>query len=130
MSDIVAVLVVPAEGDPGGLLADGVAGSSPPYVGLGPAYEPGRPGGEPEWALPLWWDGALVPEGYDRARRVVAGTLSAPGLVGGDSAVRAWLRDLGESLADAERLAAEVAECGYGSVVRLARVDGRLVEVP
>jgi hypothetical protein len=70
--EIVAVLVVPAEKDPAGLLAEGRCGW-PPAV----AWTDHQPDGW-HWrvgntrkghALPLWWDGALVPEGWDRARR-------------------------------------------------------------
>lgn len=78
------VVVVPVEGDPGGLLAPGQCGAMPPCV----RYYPLRASDGvgllgPGWvserrhiasygsALPLWWDGALVPEGWDRVRRAL-----------------------------------------------------------
>ena len=138
MSEIVAVLVVPAEGDPGGLLARPRIGACcpgevylDPHFGwseAGDYYDREHDRAIVPRALALWLD-ALVPEGWDRARRVIAGTLTTPGLVGGDCVV---VRRLGEpeSLAGAQWLAAELVDCEFASrVVRLARVDGRLVEV-
>jgi hypothetical protein len=127
--NIVAVLVVPADGDPGGVLAPGRCGIIPAMAEMRHTYDPhGAPGPE-EWtivstlwtvrrALPLWWDGALVPEGWDRLIRTI-GTDDAedatrhPSLVG----VLDWAE-----FARSRGLASRI--------VRLARVDGRLVEVP
>lgn len=75
MSVVVAVLLVPAAGDPAGFLADGPCGSIPPRCYLSPVGEwrsvrhrthtlPVR-----KFALPLWWDGGMVSEGIDRALR-------------------------------------------------------------
>lgn len=80
MSDIVAVLVVPAEGDPGGLLREGRCGIIPAIAELRPTYVDHQLIGPEEWtitsvrwqagaALPLWWDGRLLEEGWDRAQR-------------------------------------------------------------
>jgi hypothetical protein len=70
MADPHAILLVPTEAG-AALLADGACRSRPPGV-----THDTRNG---EWvdylsrpdALPLWWGGALVPEGWDRARRVL-----------------------------------------------------------
>lgn len=73
------VIVVPASGDPGGLLAVGRCGALPPTVYQSfhpPTWKIGHPG-PLLGALPLWWDGALVPEGWDRARRVLASWLES-----------------------------------------------------
>ena len=87
MSEIHAVLLVPAEGDPHGLLADGPCGARPPVVyrsrGCGVGHSDSwQPHDEfvrrgecymcdyPDEALVLFWDGKLVPEGLDRAARV------------------------------------------------------------
>lgn len=131
MSDIVAVLVVPAEGDPGGLLAEGACQAWPPRVGSSAAHDYGSwKAGAKEWtpmgwdeqgaydteALPLWWDGALVPEGYDRARRV---------------GISQWDDTPNPDIDTVMICAVSLCERGWGyRVVRLARVDGRLVEVP
>lgn len=82
------VLVVPPEGDGSLLLTPGAGGSLPP-VAFGPfqregafrsqwsigwdtqmACEKGVWAEGGERALLLWWDGKLVPEGWDRMRRV------------------------------------------------------------
>ncbi len=136
MADVVAVLVVPAEGDPGGLLSPGRCGSS---LGGGPpcaelygvwcgAYDAMRETASDQWsgepteapkaiALPLWWDGALVPEGWDRARRVHRAT-------GWETSIKA-----NPTCSQAISLARDLVAALGGRVVRLARVDGRLVEV-
>lgn len=139
-AEIVAVLVIPAEGDPGGLLAEGACQAWPPRVGSSAAHDYGSwKAGAKEWtpmgwdeqgaydteALPLWWDGALVPEGWDRARRSMYRAVSK---LDGES--EPWcLLDPGLSdvLWAAARLAA--GQRLASRVVRLARVDGRLVEV-
>lgn len=79
MADPIAVLVIPAEGDPGGLLAPGRCGIIPALAELRttPRQErwelaSNRWPGE-TYALPLWWDGRLLEEGWDRAWRVAAG---------------------------------------------------------
>jgi hypothetical protein len=128
--DVVAVLVVPADGDPGGLLAMGKLGQRPPCVidygrstdGWQPYAIPTMTTGTGTLALPLWWDGALVPEGWDRARRVWFHT---PGRTPLDQGHRFEV-----SLAQAEMVGLDLVRLGLASrVVRLARVDGRLVEV-
>lgn len=55
---IAAVLVVPADSDPGGLLAPDAPGTNPR---MARRLELG--------ALVLWWDGDLAPGGWDRALR-------------------------------------------------------------
>jgi hypothetical protein len=137
VDQVVAVLVIPAGGDPGGLLAAGRCGGTPACV-----YECCPPRGPAEpltwtvgwWnvagthsvnALPLWWDGALVPEGWDRARRVFYAH-------GPAHDVESIKRGPGTNppLSFVEEVAPWFVECGLASrVVRLARVDGRLVEV-
>lgn len=75
MADPHAILLVCVPGSP--LLADGPALKLP----VGMQWIVSRRGTPPvvktdEWdALPLWWDGALVPEGWDRARRHYAGSV-------------------------------------------------------
>jgi hypothetical protein len=77
------ILLLPSDGDPHGLLRPGVCGARPPTLLLCRADErvPSRAGdswhiaGPPcrehprERALVLYHDGAVVPEGLDRARR-------------------------------------------------------------
>ena len=127
-ADIVAVLVVPAEGDPGGRLACLPWAYSPPAVAslVQPYCTPVEPV-EPEWrlglisgsdlrALPLWWDGALVPEGWDRLMRRYSAARDEAG---------EW-----PMLDDVLATASDLVAAGLASrVVRLARVEGRLVEV-
>ena len=137
MSKIFAVLVVPAEADSGGLLWN------PPRLrgtNAGQWHFEGRP----PWvetpdsrqrALPLWWDGALVPEGWDRARRVAARHQLYTHAHGGD---RGEFVDLAIALTDPDRdEVIEVADALVRArlasrVVRLTRIDridGRLAEV-
>jgi hypothetical protein len=81
---IAAVLVVPADGDPGGLLREGPCGARPPMAlpdntGAGWRWRPyddaarsARIDHDPRGcALVLSWDGATVPEGCDRAVRAL-----------------------------------------------------------
>lgn len=129
MADIVAVLVVPAEGDPGGLLAEGPCYAWPPRVGRANEWTPmtwDEQGAYDEEALPLGWDGELVPEGWDRARRVAREV--PDDYLGGE----AWFaaQDAHPDFDAVKSLAAALMAAGLASrVVRLARVDGRLVEV-
>lgn len=131
---VVAVLVVPAEGDPGGLLAPGRCGAVPPSAvevqdarrSASARWELDRPLGTSLWAraLPLLWDGALVPEGWDRFVRVVDPD--------DYDRMPRW-PELSELLAIVEHVRRTTAAAGIVDpyrVVRLARVDGRLVEVP
>lgn len=173
MTDIVAVLVVPADGDPGGLLAVGGCHATPPtayrqaitpvcaecgsscrwssapteqsdsmwvcreewrhngirftswdpWKSQGYSYRPAEP--TEERALPLWWDGALVPEGWDRARRVFYANAA-------EHLVAEVKRGPGTNppLHFVLHFSLHLADAGLASrVVRLARVDGRLVEV-
>lgn len=84
MADPHAILLVPTEAG-AALLADGVCGGRPPIVSRWPdgvsiaglrldtwAIKPARSvvGLEETSAVVLWWAGELVPEGWDRARRV------------------------------------------------------------
>ena len=139
MGETVAVLVVPAEGDPGGLLSPGRCSAVPPVVVSGHVcvydyHREWQPLGDfvgsdcymcrhPVRALPLWWDGALVPEGWDRFVR------AACTLAGDDRPVSRF-----PALADMLRAASPspgtAASLLASRVIRLARVDGRLVEVP
>lgn len=136
MSEVVAVLVVTKRGGHLNLLAPGPCGARPPRVVSGHvcAYESHR-----EWqtdedgprdcymcrhpleALPLWWDGALVPEGWDRAARCVSWN---------DSGCHVF--EIGEArLACVLDGARALVRHGKASrVVLLTRdADGRLVEV-
>jgi hypothetical protein len=133
--EIVAVLVVPAEGDPGGLLASGRFPSWPPtairvetpigatwVATVSNDFDP-----DDVRALVLWWDGALVPEGWDRARRVYEAT-------GWDTPEFDPLCALARpdpDLALLVSIAEGLVRQGLASrVVRLARdADDRLVEV-
>jgi hypothetical protein len=132
--DAHAVLVVPAPGDPGGLLAHGSCESWPPLVfvrrdgWLGPTgWVVGRPVGGEQRALPLWWDGALVPEGWDRAVRSLDSDQEPPPTPwhGQRWAPSPRYPDIGQVRWMGERL----VRTGFASrVVLLDRVDGRLVE--
>jgi hypothetical protein len=139
---IVAVLVVPAEGDPGGLLARGGCEARPPLVHrrialiTDPAYTwlngwrtQGSIASDVESALPLWWDGALVPEGWDRARRVYAASCADHPDVIADRAYDTPSPGMQRLLALADMLVSHGLVASR--VVRLTRdADGRLVEVP
>lgn len=71
MGDVAAVLLVPGEGDPHGLLREGACGAMPPTVRLlGGHWRNGwRNEGTLPAALVLAWDGKVVVEGCDRASR-------------------------------------------------------------
>jgi hypothetical protein len=83
---IAAVLVIPAEGDPGGLLREGPCGARPPTVcrrryedneaeswrPFLPDLAPKRTGWRTERALVLAWGGDVVAEGRNSAARAVA----------------------------------------------------------
>ncbi len=127
-SDPIAVLVVPVDGDIGGLLAVGRCGARAPCCTRLRSF-----GDEPErWAagrmvgypgeivaLPLWWDGALVPEGWDRARRVLDAR--------GDAWVGRYL--FAPTLSNVIIGAQAFVYNGLAArVVLLDLVDGRLVE--
>ncbi len=112
-----AILLVPTEAG-AALLAGGRYGARAPSVHLaqspnatwcdcedGGLYYPS--------ALPLWWDGALVPEGIDRAIRVLGDIPDAP------HADR-WAAPMA--------LARVLEAAGLCRVVLLDLVDGRLVE--
>lgn len=68
------VAVFPAEGDPAKFRLDGRCASRPPlirWVGYWKAFDSLIQYGRGNSALPLWWKGELVPDGWDRARRAV-----------------------------------------------------------
>ena len=71
------ILLIPADNDPHGLLAEGVCGSRVPVAWLhacasGPVWREGfNIPGEVN-ALVLAWEGAPVAEGCDRAARVIS----------------------------------------------------------
>lgn len=116
MIEIVAVILVPVEGDPSRVLGGARCHARPPIV-----YFDTRDGGWVEFpwrdnephALPVWWDGALVPEGWDRWRRVLRGFRMS-------ARAEPRLEDV-VALANLAPTAARV--------VCLGMVDGRLVEV-
>lgn len=136
MADPWGIVVIPAAGDPGGLLAEGPCGALPPTVhavegaiatGWRTAIEgvwfegraPHLPDGMPRvQALPLWWNGKLVPEGWWRGWRAwVSGDFP-----GAPCPVQA-------TIADCLQLAKELVFYGIASrVVLLDLVGGRLVE--
>lgn len=132
-ADVVAVLVVPAPGDPGRLLARGACGSSPPV-----AHEAGR-WSTPTWmegrdpdgpmfnALPLWWEGRLVEEGWSRLA-YAEDRLSPdrPGVLPRRRRQISLWPDLEAVLALAD---GSVLRGIASRVIRLVRVDGRLVEL-
>lgn len=89
----VAILAVPATGDPGRLLSNGDAlpfrdvngisitstrSGSPPRVTLFRMSAPLQDRIGPS-TLPLWWDNKLVADGWDRAYRLVS-LQTAPGI--------------------------------------------------
>lgn len=112
---IYAILCVPVAGDPGGLLRVG-----PSLQLLGPDIAVTRCAHPPRivWhgsrsdALPLWWAGALVPEGVDRLHRAMLH--------------EHWSRnpDAGAVL----QMARQAEWDGLGRVVVLDLVDGVTVE--
>lgn len=78
-TDVVAVIVVSNDDQ---LLRDGACGAMPPMVCRHPNINNSEwhvfdkdlnRSGFMGWALPLWWDGAIVPEGVDRASRAARG---------------------------------------------------------
>lgn len=123
------MLVVPVDGDPGGMMARGICGSPAEAVWTMTGWLPGRGPWLATHALILWWDGNLMPEGWDRARRV---WFAASVDLSDDKAIAeaAIFEVLTPPLGGAIRIAESLATAGLASrVVRLARVDGRLVEV-
>jgi hypothetical protein len=81
--DIHAVLLIPEDGDPLGLLAEGPCGARPPMAWqctCSPRWRPCSPNkyscadchsqGFPGRALPLVWDGEPAAEGMDRLGRL------------------------------------------------------------
>lgn len=157
--EIVAVLVV---GDEGWLLAPGRCGGEPPKVcgrpehgwvtwdslwrtvlGRGRDAETGvERAVREDWprALPLWWDGRLCEEGWDRLTRVMHPDANgspleehpdrAPNDLWYQRAHAACYHRLYPTLEMVDALARVTVAAGHASrVVRLARVDGRLVEV-
>lgn len=139
------VLVVPAEGDPGGLLAfrrlaipsqptgrtlvaSTEAARAPKVLG----WDSGRDASSPLWpsALPLWWDGALVPEGWDRARRCLR-RLDYVQRISSGIGNMTWqtLDTIDPICGQAITIAGWTVATGLASrVVLLDLVDGRLVE--
>lgn len=128
MADPTAVLLVPTEAG-AALRLTGRCGSSPPM-----AHRSRRDGSwssRGDWcdteesALPLRWDGALVPEGWDRARRVAWGALD-------------WFNESEHAARAAAQLSPDAAKVlalvramergGLCRVVLLDLVDGRLAE--
>lgn len=83
---------------------------------------PGRSEG-----LPLWWDGALVPEGWDRARRVA---FDAAGFTGGPALAAALdaVEVVYPSAAGVLHMALALEAAGLCRVVVLDLVDGAVVE--
>lgn len=81
------VLFLPVAGDPAGILACGPFGGRPPFVvppcppivagGARMDWRPSTYGPAPGDALPIWWD-RLVPDGYDRVRRLIPGWTDWP----------------------------------------------------
>lgn len=130
MAEPYAILAVPVAGDPGGLLRVG-----PSLQLLGPDIAVTRCAHPPRiiWhgsrsdALPLWWAGALVPEGWDRARRVAfdaAGFTGGPGLAATLDSVEVMHPGWEAVL----RLARAMESAGLCRVVVLDLVDGVPVE--
>ncbi len=123
MADPHAILLVPTE-DGASLLALGRLGQRPPCL---VSYPKRGPDTQPPWspyaiptmdmgygrvlALPLWWDGELVPEGWDRARRACA-----------------EIHDFRPLCSDVLVLARFLASAGLCRVVLLDLVGGALVE--
>jgi hypothetical protein len=125
VSPVVGVLVEAAEGDPGGLLAYGACGATPPVCSRRWREERWIPywvEQECEEALPLWWGGALVPGGWSRAREVAMTRPMATGLW---LALGAWGPGRVPDEAAARLLARELVANGLGSRVVLVDADGR-----
>ncbi len=98
MSEPAAILIVPAEGDPHGLLREGPCGATAPVAGrrwwrerdandeLGPvqygSWEAGQayPGHHDARALVIAWNGEPVVEGIDRLCRAAALELPGDGI--------------------------------------------------
>jgi hypothetical protein len=134
------VLVVPVAGDPGGLTTPGRCNARPPmatsshtcgYLShrewtIEPEPRACYMCRHPMEALTLWWDGALVPEGWDRARRVIWNRL---GWAWDDEMV-ALLSEMEPTVAQAITVAGWLVVPGgpASRVVLLDLTDGRLVE--
>ncbi len=118
MGSVRGVLVVPADGDPGGLLRCGVCATGAPATAslVDGVWLPALRCDEAGTALPLWWDGTLVPEGWDRLRRVLARLGRASTYLGIES-----LSDV----ADVIRAAEYAVAAGLGARVVLVDADGR-----
>lgn len=122
MNEIVAVLVVPFEGDLAGLMEPGRCGPEEPASAgrYGGQWESPAPGG---WGymdrcLPVWWGGELVPEGWDRATRLL------------NRATRGGYAGDPETAEDARARGLALVRVGLAArVVCIAKVDGQLVEV-
>jgi len=118
VADPVAVLVVTDYY--GDLLRPGPCGSRPAraYRAASGAWVDVEPlAGWTACALPLWWDGALVPEGWDRARRVH------------DRQSNAFQESLNHHLDNVLGLGRALVALGFATrVVLLDRIYGRLVE--
>ena len=137
MADPHAILLVPTE-DGASLLALGRLGQRPPCL---VSYPKRGPDTQPPWspyaiptmdmgygrvlALPLRWDGELVPEGWDRARRACADLPRGQRPTG---PVLMWLHDFRPLCSDVVVLAQFLASAGLCRVVLLDLVDGVLVE--
>lgn len=140
-----AILLVPTEGDPGGLLADEACGALPPMVSSRIpsndkpsielrdewAVEHGRHAHGPRtrtvFALPLRWDGMPVPGGIFRAWQAW-GPDEDPEFESTGWSTYDVLGEALDSAGAAKWLAYAVERCGRGSVVVLDLVDGRHVE--
>lgn len=144
---IVGVIAQVAAGDPGRLLARGVCGPMPAYAWNphGRGWQTGTAAMVPGWpceGLPLWWDGRLVPEGWDRAIRAMSFVVfetddAMKRRVAGHPerslnpfAISHWRRTPEPPLDEVERAADFLRRLGFASrVVRVVREGDRLVEV-
>lgn len=142
MSEPHAILCVLADGDPGGLTADGPCGGRPPRVhralicesplewsdvwSVVPADEMGeRP---PYCALPLWWAGAPVPDGIFRAWQAWDPDEDPEFEGAGWTAYDALAEALDGHQDAADWLARALVRCGKALRAVVLDVDGTLVE--
>jgi hypothetical protein len=129
-----AILLVPTEAG-AGLLARGrvlpsdYIPAQPPSVwrcGCGEWGHAGCAGRLPQpFALPVWWGGAMVPEGWDRASRFGLENTEDDGSDERDDLHRRW-----HPWPDVHACAYWLARQGLCRVILLDLVDGRLVERP
>lgn len=123
-----ALIVVPLAGVGHRLIAPGRCGARAPVANrwnlpnCATPWESGYGDGSGQAALVVWWKGELVPEGWDRLRRL---WVELPGHTPLQTG-----HQLDVTLDQAEIVARDIERFGLVRVARLSRTEtGRLVEV-